>query len=641
MFPSYVRTGLSLRTQIVAALLALVSLPTAILGAGAILAYGGELNSWRETLLRQEAVGLQAHLDSTLRRTQSALNEWLVTKTADLLRDGDIPSIVGATSRHLRADATLTVLMLLTPAGEVLIVDNLDETGLRRNLTHMLGRNAYDEGWMPRTWLDATPAEMKPMFQRVTAFRDGFPEMDWWLLLPTPLVGVAGDPEAVWIAATPIVRLSGSLLPVSSALVNQPYQLLAWTDGGRVVVASDALMLGQPVPFLEPESITAGIPTELDTVDGQRARVYAPSNESYGELARVGLHVAAVLPVPPLGSGTRALLIVAGLLLLIGVGIAFALSYLLFERRLFTPLSALSHRTRTMLPDALAPSAWPSDGSSNSTRARDAIDTLEQDLQTLCNALAEQLASTTTRIDAAVSEISQSTNQQNLGSAEQSEAVKALGSTMDALLEWGQQIRKIARFVLENAERTQQNNKLVAERIHTLSARSQRITEILEGIKEIATKSEMLALNAALEGTKAGPAGRGFSLVASQMQGLAENVMGAVRDIRTLTSEVREATHASILATEEGTKLAEDTTESARQISAFIEHQQEGTERVAKALANLTFIAEQNVVSSKSALQATDQLVHQGHILEEVAVRLLPGGPPAPDEDPPRGRRRP
>lgn len=147
-------------------------------------------------------------------------------------------------------------------------------------------------------------------------------------------------------------------------------------------------------------------------------------------------------------------------------------------------------------------------------------------------------------------------------------------------------VTSVAQSMLENAESTQRNNQIITERIGELVSRSQRIAEILEVIKDIANKSELLALNAALEGTKAGEAGRGFSLVANQMQRLAENVMGSVRDIKQLTVAIREATNASVLATEEGTKLTADTTRSAREIAHIVHEQQGGSVQSLAALAD-------------------------------------------------------
>jgi methyl-accepting chemotaxis protein len=193
----------------------------------------------------------------------------------------------------------------------------------------------------------------------------------------------------------------------------------------------------------------------------------------------------------------------------------------------------------------------------------------------------------------------------------------------------------VAHGVLANAESTQRNNQIITERIGELTARSQRIVEILEVIKDIANKSELLALNAALEGTKAGEAGRGFSLVATQMQRLAENVMGSVRDIKTLTAAIREATSASVLATEEGAKLAADTTRSARQIAEIVEAQQGGTEQVTEVMDEVAEIARQSANGSREAVGAVQSLSTLADQLDVLIEQFRSGGFRAKGKDEP------
>ncbi len=240
--------------------------------------------------------------------------------------------------------------------------------------------------------------------------------------------------------------------------------------------------------------------------------------------------------------------------------------------------------------------------------------------------IASKVAGTAVEIQAAAKEIFASSRQQEHGATEQSSAVEETRRTLQGLLESGRQITTAAQAVLKNAEATQRTNQTIAERIGNLSTRTSRITEILEVIKDIATKSELLALNAALEGTKAGEAGRGFSLVATQMQRLAENVMGAVGDIKTLTNDIREATGASVFATEEAKKVAADTTRSAQQIALIIQQQQSGTEQVFGAMDDVAKIAQQTAGGSKQAVEAIGGLLQLSDQFEQL-VKLFRANP--------------
>ncbi|MBI5547778.1 MAG: hypothetical protein HY901_28175 [Deltaproteobacteria bacterium] len=239
--------------------------------------------------------------------------------------------------------------------------------------------------------------------------------------------------------------------------------------------------------------------------------------------------------------------------------------------------------------------------------------------------LVQQINHTAVQLNAAAGDFLAGARQQERGASEQSSAVEETRRTMTSLLESGRVIAQTAHSVLEHAEHTQENSQVVADRIAALSAHSRRITEISEVIKEIANKSDLLALNAALEGTKAGEAGRGFSLVATQMQKLAENVMGSVRDIKDLAATITAATQASVLATEESTKLATDTTLSARQIAQVIQQQQSGTEQVTLAMNEVSKIAQETTDASAQNVRSSQGLIGLSETLQTLVARIAEG----------------
>jgi methyl-accepting chemotaxis protein len=236
--------------------------------------------------------------------------------------------------------------------------------------------------------------------------------------------------------------------------------------------------------------------------------------------------------------------------------------------------------------------------------------------------LVKQIGDTAVQLIASSTEFQASADQQERGAIEQSSAVEENRRTMDSLLESARQVAQAAQVVFQNAEKAQNNSRLAADRIAALSSHSQRIIEILQVIKDIANKSDILALNAALEGTKAGEAGRGFSLVASQLQRLAEHVMASVRDIKELTETITEATRSTVLTTEESTKFADDTTRSARQIVMHINQQQAGTEQVSRAMEDVAQVARQTAAGSKQVAAATRDLVQLAEKLRTIVSQF-------------------
>jgi twitching motility protein PilJ len=112
-----------------------------------------------------------------------------------------------------------------------------------------------------------------------------------------------------------------------------------------------------------------------------------------------------------------------------------------------------------------------------------------------------------------------------------------------------------------------------AKRIKRLGESSQEIGEIVDLISDITEQTNVLALNAAIQAASAGEAGRGFSVVAEEVQRLAERSAEATRQIGALVKTIQSDTHDAVSAMEkstlgvvEGAKLSDTAGQSLREI---------------------------------------------------------------------------
>jgi len=125
-----------------------------------------------------------------------------------------------------------------------------------------------------------------------------------------------------------------------------------------------------------------------------------------------------------------------------------------------------------------------------------------------------------------------------LGEESNSGAEQATQSTLSAL--------ETVNGTLESMEAIRVTISETEKRIKRLGERSQEISGIVNLINNIAERTQVLALNASMQAAAAGDAGRGFSVVAEEVQRLAESARQATSHISTLVGNIQAETREAI-----------------------------------------------------------------------------------------------
>jgi methyl-accepting chemotaxis protein len=232
------------------------------------------------------------------------------------------------------------------------------------------------------------------------------------------------------------------------------------------------------------------------------------------------------------------------------------------------------------------------------------------------------IAQSAVQLAGAATELYAAAQEQEAAAQHQSAGVTQVTRTMESLLEAATHVTDSTTDVLHRAERTRETTARTTDRITELSGHTGRIGEILEVIREIADRSDLLALNAALEGTRAGEAGRGFTLVAGEMRKLAERVTASVTDIKLLVGDVRASVSATVMATGESSKLAEGTTESARQINLVTQQQRSGTEQAGHSMRDVASMLTQSLAATQQIRMLAEDLKLQADNLTKLVSRF-------------------
>jgi twitching motility protein PilJ len=179
-----------------------------------------------------------------------------------------------------------------------------------------------------------------------------------------------------------------------------------------------------------------------------------------------------------------------------------------------------------------------------------------------------RVAQTTSDVDATSTELLAASNEQLHEIRETGKSVLEMAGRINDVSTQAQESARVARQSLQAAEtglKAVQNaiggmNSIrdqiqeTSKRIKRLGESSQEIGEITELISDITEQTNVLALNAAIQAASAGEAGRGFSVVAEEVQRLAERSADATRQIAALVKAIQTDTQDAIGAMERSTQ---------------------------------------------------------------------------------------
>ena len=153
-----------------------------------------------------------------------------------------------------------------------------------------------------------------------------------------------------------------------------------------------------------------------------------------------------------------------------------------------------------------------------------------------------------------------------------------------------------------------------SKRIKRLGESSQEIGEIVDLISDITEQTNVLALNAAIQAASAGEAGRGFSVVAEEVQRLAERSADATKQIGMLVKAIQNDTHDAVAAMEkttqgvvEGAKLADTAGQSLREIEQTTNELAGLVSSISVSTQMQTEMARELADVTKAILQITEQ----------------------------------
>lgn len=267
------------------------------------------------------------------------------------------------------------------------------------------------------------------------------------------------------------------------------------------------------------------------------------------------------------------------------------------------------------------------------------LEVLVENLQTIRSKLTKvlkEISHVSKQVNAEAEQVSTRAESLSQGASEQASSIQELSDAIDCISE---QVDTTANFAnVAKQENVQSHQKIktcsgymneLVEAMQMIDVKSKEIIKVIKTIDDIASQTKILSLNATIEASRAGIAGRGFAIVANEVKNLANKSAEAAKNtallIESTVKAVEKGSHISNVTNQSLQEVVESAEKVSQSVSSIFEtanDQSQAISRISQGLKQISNVVQANCDVVMDSAMASGELSEQASILNEQVVKF-------------------
>ena len=275
---------------------------------------------------------------------------------------------------------------------------------------------------------------------------------------------------------------------------------------------------------------------------------------------------------------------------------------------------------------------------SNMTETAATVNRITANIQGVKGQAISQSASVT-ETSAAMEQVTRNINKLNEQVESQSDSVAQSSSAVEEMLA---NIQSVTGTLVKNAENVRELTSAsdvgrgglqgVSADIQEIARESEGLLEINSVMKNIASQTNLLSMNAAIEAAHAGEAGKGFAVVADEIRKLAENsgeqskiISDVLKKIKNSIDKIMRSTNSVLEKFQAIDDMVKIVSREEENIRNAMEEQGQGSKQILEAIGRLNEITQMVKQGSAEMLEGSKEVIHESKNLETVTAEITNG----------------